>query len=232
MLSCMVAWPRGTEPTLQLPHPATWLTTKPSKLQVKQVARAAVHEYWLDKLRAQADKLDSLYYLRTRYLGLTRCHPLFSSCGSSPWEVEKATTQARLLSGRYRVEALTGHWIPWNRGGLCSLPDCWSTPAAHKGNVESFLLTCPSLLTTRQELIQSTTSFLQANPNLQEIVTKCLDMDPVQFWLDCSTMSPVISAAQCDGDNLFLPIFKLTRNYCHRLHKQRCKLLEIHCSSL
>ena len=66
-----------------------------------------VLQYWLALLRTQASSLPSLRYLRTEYLGLTRCHPIFTTCGSSPWEVEKATTQARLLSGRYRMEALS-----------------------------------------------------------------------------------------------------------------------------
>ena len=88
------------------------------------MTRAAVLQHTLDKMRSKADTLPSLQYLRTRFLGLTKCHPLFSSCRSSPWELEKATTQARILSGRFRVEALTGHWVPWNREGMCSLPEC------------------------------------------------------------------------------------------------------------
>ena len=83
-----------------LPHPSSWLTTKPSKLQVKQLAKAAVRQYWLVKLRLQADSLTSLRYLKTGFLGLTRCHPVIRTCGATPMEVEKATTQARLLSGR------------------------------------------------------------------------------------------------------------------------------------
>ena len=62
------------------------------------------------KLQTKADSLPSLCYLRTGFMSLTWCYPLFLSCGSSPWEVEKAVTQSRLLSGRYRLEALaTGH---------------------------------------------------------------------------------------------------------------------------
>ena len=68
------------------------------------------------------------------FMSLTKCHPLYTSCGSSPWEVEKAVTQSLLLSGRYRLESLTRHWTPGNRGGLCSLPDCWGTPSSHYGN--------------------------------------------------------------------------------------------------
>ena len=107
-----------------LPHLSAWLSSKPSKLQLKSMAKSLVLKFWLNRLRSQAASLSSLQYLQTKFLGLTRCHPLFRSFGSSPREVEKATTQARLMSGRYRLEALTKHWVPWNRTGLCALPDC------------------------------------------------------------------------------------------------------------
>ena len=94
-------------------HPSDWLLANHSKLQVKKMARAAVLEFWLAKLRSQADVLPSLKYLQTGFMGLSTCHPLFRLCGSSQWEVEKAVSQARLLSGRYRVEAISCHWIAW-----------------------------------------------------------------------------------------------------------------------
>ena len=209
-----------------LPHPSTWLTEQPSKLQVKTVARAAVHEYWRKMLQTKADTLDSLIYMKTSFMSLTKCHPLYTACGSSPWEVEKAVTQSRLLSGRYRLESLTCHWTPGNRGGLCSLPGCWGTPSSHKGDVEAFLLTCPSLSTTRLELTISTLRFLHDKPQLDEIVRQCLVLSPVQFWLDCSTMPAVISAMQRVGDSVLVALFKITRNYCHRLHVARNKLIE------
>ena len=136
----------------------TWLTSQPTKQQVKSMAKAAVLEYWLTLLRAKANTLISLKYLKTEYLGLTKCHPIFTTSGSNPWEVEKATTQARLISGRYRVEALSGHWTPWNRGGMCSL--------SHKGTVESLLLSCPSLSPTRETLMNMCWSFMIKAPLL------------------------------------------------------------------
>ena len=182
------------------------------------MAKAAVLQYWLGLLRREASSLSSLRYLRTEYLGLTKCHPIFTTCGSSPWEVEKATTQARLLSGRYRVEALSGHWVPWNREGLCSLPSCWGSEPNHKGTVESLLLTCPSLAQTRADMMEFCMSFLNRFPILSSLATLCLDQDPVQFFLDCSTMGAVISAVQKEGESVLFPLFKVTRNYCHVLH--------------
>ena len=208
-----------------LPHPTEWLSARPSKSQVKSMTRSAVLQHSLDKLRKKADTLPSLQYMQTRFLGLTKCHPLYRSCRSSPWELEKATTQARLLSGRFRVEALTGHWVPWNREGLCSLPNCWRTDHSHKGTVECFLLSCASLANTRAELGAFLSSFLKVNPGLANLVRQCLAISAVQFWLDCSTMAPVISAVQSQGESVLFNLFKLTRNYCHVLHKARQALL-------
>ena len=134
---------------------------------------------------------------------------------------------ARLLSGRFSVEALSGHWVPWNRDGMCSLPGCWLSEDAHKGSIESFLLSCPSLSSSRAVLSQFKASFLIANPDLLPLVTECLLSNPVQFWLDCSTMPQVIEAVQHGSQALLYPLFKLTRNYCHTLHKERVRLLEI-----
>ena len=126
------------------------------------MAKLGVLQYWRDKLQSKADSLPSLCYLRTRFMSLTTCHPLALSCGSSPWEVQNAVSQSRLLSGGYRLEALSGHWTPGNKDGMCSLPECWATPVSHKGSVEAFLLTCPSLSPTRIELTISNLRFLSS----------------------------------------------------------------------
>ena len=177
-----------------LPHPASWIMSKPSKVQVKSMIRSAVTNYWLVNLHAHAVSLSSLRYLRTNYLGLTRCHPMFIFCGSSTWEVEKVLLQARLLSGRFCIEALSGHWVSWNKDGLCTLPEGWNTPDKHKGTVEEFLLSCSSLSPTRRSLSPLLDTFMSSNPDLAIIIRECLSADPVQFWLDCSTMLPVIIA--------------------------------------
>jgi hypothetical protein len=208
-----------------LPHPTDWLSSQPTKMHVKTMAKAAVLQYWLALLRTKASSLSSLRYLKTEYLGLTKCHPIFTTCGSSPWEVEKATTQARLLSGRYRVEALSGHWVPWNKEGLCSLPTCWGSEDNHKGTVESLLLSCPSLASTRADMMQLCWSFLNRFPQLSSLATTCLTLDPVQFMLDCSTMGLVIAAVQMDGESVLYPLFKVNRNFCHALHNARVSLL-------
>ena len=54
-------------------------------------------QFWRVKLQIKADSLPSLCYIKKGFMSLTTCHPLFLSCDPSPWEVEKAVTQSRLL---------------------------------------------------------------------------------------------------------------------------------------
>ena len=80
---------------------------------------------------------------------------------------------------------------------------------------------------TREALTEYSLTFLQAYPLLLPLVLECLALDPVQFWLDCSTMPEVISAVQADNEeNVLFVILKLTRNYCHGIHKARLSLLQ------
>ena len=82
------------------------------------------------------------------------------------------------------------------------MPECWKTDDAHKGSIESFLLFCPSLSGTRANLSEYKDNFLKFNPDLLPLVTQCMMMDPVQFWLDCSTMPQVISDVQKCGHSV------------------------------
>ena len=68
--------------------------------------------------------------------------------------------------------------------------------------------------------------FLSNHPDLSSLVTECLVSNPVQFWLDCSTMPEVIKYVQESDKSVLKKLFKLTRNYCHTIHTKRVMLLE------
>ena len=79
--------------------------------------KSAVMDYWEKRLRGQALFMKSLKYFHPAYMSLSQTHALFTSCGSSPYEILKAVVQARYLSGRVRVESLTKHWDKTNKDG-------------------------------------------------------------------------------------------------------------------
>ena len=94
-------------------------------------------DHWEQSLRAQASLLPSLKYFQPAFMSLTHPHPVYTTCGNSPYEVSKAAVQARFLSGRARLETLTRHWDMSNPGGLCTL--C-RTVAPTLGTLEHILL--------------------------------------------------------------------------------------------
>ena len=57
------------------------------------------------------------------------------------------------------------------------------------------------------------------------LVEEYLKKDPVQSWLEYSSMAPVVSAVKGDGESMLFSVLKMTRNYCHGLYKERCAQL-------
>ena len=82
---------------------------------------------------------------------------------------------------------------------MACVPECWNTAEFQRGTVEAFLLFCTSLFTVRMDLATYNLTYLQANPDLAPIVYICLQEDPVQFWLDFSTLAQIIAAVQLQG---------------------------------
>ena len=77
-----------------LPHPATLLSTPPTKEAYKSLVKKHVVNYW------EAESLPSLEFFHPSYMSLSAPHPLWRTAGSSPTKVVMATVQARFLSGR------------------------------------------------------------------------------------------------------------------------------------
>ena len=175
-----------------------------------------VSEYWREKLTLHVQKLTSLKYLKTEFISLRKCHPIYTTCGLNTHEIEKAVTQGRLLSGRVKFERLARHFTT-NTAGLCSLSSFWGTSLAHVGDIEHFLLSCPSLEIKRAYLRSQIQNFYIDHPELSDLIRECLDSDPVQFLLDCSVMQQVILCVQLLGEEVIAYLFKLTRHYCYCL---------------
>ena len=73
-----------------LPHPITFLDNPPTKYAFKRMIKSGVMYYWEKRLRGQALFMKSLKYFHPAYMSLSQTHPLFTSCGSSPYEISKA----------------------------------------------------------------------------------------------------------------------------------------------
>lgn len=101
----------------------TLLESSSTKASFKKLAKSRVLDFLETKLSADAKVLSSLLYFKPSFLSLDSPHPLWLTTGTNPYEVNKATIQARMLSGRYHCEVLFRHRSS-NKAGLCLLPGC------------------------------------------------------------------------------------------------------------
>ena len=212
-----------------LPHPITFLQNPPSKAAFKKLVKSAVTDYWEQKLRGQAlflrDK--SLKYFIPEYMSLSSTHPIYSTCGSSPYEVSKAVIQARFLSGRARVESLTKHWDMTNKDGICQL--CQMIRPL-PGTIEHLLLSggCPALVDARLSMLSMFQAYMVPRPYLLPIVDELFGKDEtttMQFLLDCSVLPLIIRLSQQSENPVLHDIFYLTRTYVFKLFVTRRRLL-------
>ena len=154
-----------------LPHPLQLLDYPPTKDQFKILVKKRVLDFWESKLRAAAlpEKLPSLKYFHPNFMSLCKPHPLWTTAGSSPYEVNKACIQARMLSGRFRTEQLCRHWSK-NKNGYCLAPKCKEVVE----DIEHIRTICKSLETSHVRLRASCFTKAAANPHLHQLLIQIL----------------------------------------------------------
>ena len=214
-----------------LPHPITFLDNPPSGDSFKRIVKSAVMDYWLKKLRAEASflKEKSLKYFDPNFMSLSTTHPLFTTCGTAPYEVSKAVIQARWLSGRARVESLTRHWDNTNKEGICPLCKLVKPTV---GTIEHFLLSggCPALVEARLEMLSFFQSYMVPRPYLFPVFQTLWGHDDsvtTQLLLDCSVIPEVIKLCQESENPVMKDIFYLTRTYVFKIYVTRRRLLQL-----
>ena len=208
-----------------LPSPMQLLESPLPKIQFKKLVKGKVVNFWENYLRAQAAPLTSLLYFKPLYMSLTTTHPIWSSAGSSPAKVTMASVQARMLSGRYRTEALCSNW-KINCTGLCLLSQSCSSSVE---DLEHILSHCTALDPTRTKLMDFTIHYCRDVPDLSNLILSFINVTNkhfCQFLLDCSTLPEVVNAAQLLGANyVHQHLFNITRTWIYSIHKERLKLL-------
>ena len=155
-------------------------------------------------------------------MSLITTHPIWSTCGSNLYEVNKAIVQARMLSGRYVTDQLARHWRK-NSSGMCTIPSCSGTDI---GSLEHLLLFCPALDQERTQLRSLSSAIALESHDLHTIIYNVLYTDTsvdtvMQFLLDCSSLPAVIRARHVLGDMIINRLFYLTRKWCYNMHGSR-----------
>ena len=207
-----------------LPHPMTILSDPPTSVSFKNTCKKKVIDFWNQKLRESASRKDSLYLFKADFMSLTKPHPIWTSAGCSPFEVKKATVQARMLSGRYRTCWLRRHWSG-DPTGCCKVPGCTNQPGTlqHLATGE-----CPGLHSSLVKAVTLWKIFLLENPVLFPLI-KHFSLGPPEtflaFLVDPTTQPLVIALTQTHGSIISEKLCYMTRTWLFYMHKERLKLL-------
>ena len=143
-------------------------------------------------------------------MSLSQPHPIWTTAGSSPYEVRKATVQSRR------------HWSG-DSSGHCKVPGCSDTPGTlqHLATGE-----CPGLADALVRAVALWKSFLLQNPILFPVVKHySLGDSFLSFLLDPTTMPLVISLTQTHGKQISEKLCYMTRTWLFYMHKERLKQL-------
>ena len=210
-----------------LPSPLSLLQCPPTKARYKSLVRSKITNFWEIKLRAEASGMpSSLQYFKPEFMSLQKPHPIWTTCGSNPFEVHKAVTQTRMLSGRYITDKLARHWTE-NRSGTCQLLTCRSSQVV--GSLEHILLFCPALFQVRARMQLQSLKKASANKDIFRVVLKYIingdTNSKTQFLLDCSALPEVICLGQKLGIQALELLFSISRNWCYSIHRTRMNKL-------
>ena len=209
----------------QLPDPLYVMATSPSKAEWGRVTRLKITSHWASLLCAHASSLPSLTLFRASHMSLSSPSAIWSSCGSSQWEVKKAVVQARMSSGRYRTCWLRRHWAE-NENGSCRIPGCTGeTP----GTLQHLATgQCPGLAEASAAAAQMWINHTGDDILLKPLIQDYAAAEPevfLGFLLDPTTQPPVINLAQQHGREVVDRLCYLTRTWLFMLHKERLKKL-------
>ena len=209
-----------------LPTPLLLLTNPPSQDDFKHTVKQKVLDFWQSKLRMDAKKLEnsSLAFFKPAFMPLSRPHLLWTTCHGNSYELNKATIQAKYLSGCFRTEKLLSHFSHTN-SQFFQLHPLTETV----GDIYHHLVFCPVLQECRNNIFEYWEQIASDNNAASKILSEIQKATPeifLQFILDCSVLPHVISAAQIEGYILYEIFFKATRTYCYSVYRTRRKVLD------
>ena len=205
-----------------LPTPLNLILNPLPKDQYKSLVRSHIVNYWETQLRYEVSLLSSLSFFKSEFMSLCRPHFTWTTCGSNPFEANKAVVMASMLSGRYKTDYLAHHWDSSNPEGFCL--DCLLNPS--KGDITHLLLFCDALSRKRTEIIKYWYMKSQSNRELRNLLKLKLKA-PISvfaaFLLDPSADPDMIMGHQLNQYTL-QELFQLCRTWCYAMHRQRLQL--------
>ena len=89
------------------------------------------------------------HYVKICIMSLDSPHPMFTTSSSNSFETNKSTCQASLISGRYKTDYLSRHWVKENPSGFCVLCPGLMKP----DTLDHFVLFCDALTPARTNVL-------------------------------------------------------------------------------
>ena len=105
-----------------LPSPLQMLASPISKEAFKTLVNSKIVDYWQATLREEAATKSSLVFFKPQFMSLNKPHPIFTSCLSNPFESNKSVQHSAVLSGRFKTDYLSRHWVKENLNGYWKIP--------------------------------------------------------------------------------------------------------------
>ena len=208
-----------------LPDPQEVLQSAPSKFHWKAIVSRQINSHWRQKLLRAAAELPSIAHLRLTHMSLTSPSTLLTSCSSSQYEVQKATVQLRMTSGRYRTCWLRRYWSG-DPTGHCRVPGC--TPGTPGTLVHLATGQCQGLQAASSAAALSWAEFSISHPYLRPILVSMANADPntfLAFLLNPTTHPSAIALSQQLGAQVIDELCFLTRSWLYTIHTARYRAL-------
>ena len=205
-----------------LPSPLQLLENPPTKHSFNKLVKSRILDYWEKHLRSVASSKTSLEYFKPAFMSLDSPHPMFTTSSSNSFETNKSTCQASLISGRYKTDYLSRHWVKENPSGFCVLCPGLMKP----DTLDHFVLFCDALTPARTNVLNFWQFYSCKDDHLYNLLIKKLSASTqvlMQFIIDPSVDSDVIKGVQ---NNLIKleDIYRLTRTWCYAVHRKKLQL--------
>ena len=159
----------------------------------------------------------SLAFFKPHFMSLSKPHLLWTTCEGNSYELNKATVQAKYLSGRFCTEKLLSHFSATN-SKFCELHP-----------TKESVIFCPKLQDCRVGIFKYWEQIAGNNQSASKILSDIQTSTPdlfLHFVLDCSVLPHVMEAAHIEGSTIYNILFKATRTFCYSMYRTRKKLLD------
>ena len=144
-------------------------------------------------------------------MSLSRPHLLWTTCHGNSYELNKATIQAKYLSGRFRTEYLSRHWSS-NKQGYCLLDTC----REEVGDLEHLLITCQGLDEVRMKMRYMMLSKTQKLVPLNILILNIFLSPPktqLQFFMEPLAFAEILELHSVYGQAVLSLVFYCVRTY-------------------